>query len=129
MRVPTGILVGSAAPIRLIVASIRQISVPYALMQQTTTVHAPTAFPDLVRGARNAANLEQAQLAERLGMSQNYVSKVENGRKVRLTDLEMAQFCEALGGAGRSLVFDQLSDEDQQRVNRGRAELRLPAYS
>ena len=98
-------------------------------MTQTTDVHAPTDFSNLVRGARNAAGLEQAQLAERLGMSQNYVSKIENGRKVRLTDQEMAQFCEALGGAGRALVYNQLTDEDRKRVDRGRAELSLPAYS
>lgn len=98
-------------------------------MTPTDTVEAPTAFAALVRGARNAAGLEQAQLADKLGMSQNYVSKIENGRKVRLTDLEMAQFCQALGEAGRRLVFDQLKDSDRERVNRGRSELKLPPYA
>lgn len=46
-----------------------------------------------LREARNAAKLTQAQVAQRLGKPQSYVSKVETGER-RIDPIELAQFAQ-----------------------------------
>lgn len=50
----------------------------------------------LLREARQAANLTQVQLAERLGQSQSFVTKVETGDR-RLDLIQLRTICLALG--------------------------------
>jgi transcriptional regulator with XRE-family HTH domain len=50
----------------------------------------------LLREVRNDAGLRQADLAERLGQPQSFVSKYESGER-RLDILELRQVCEILG--------------------------------
>jgi transcriptional regulator with XRE-family HTH domain len=52
-------------------------------------------FLDRLRKARVEANLTQARLAERLGETQSFVSKVERGER-RLDVVELRAFCRAL---------------------------------
>ena len=49
-----------------------------------------------LRNVRVNALLTQAQLAERLGQTQSFVSKVERGER-RLDVVELRAFCEVLG--------------------------------
>jgi transcriptional regulator with XRE-family HTH domain len=53
-------------------------------------------FRTLLRELREEKELTQAQLAERLGLPQSYVSKYEGGER-RLDFVETLCVCEALG--------------------------------
>ncbi|MBI4740547.1 MAG: helix-turn-helix transcriptional regulator [Betaproteobacteria bacterium] len=50
----------------------------------------------LLRQVRLDANLTQLQLAERIGQTQSYVSKYENGEQ-RLDLIELEAVCRAVG--------------------------------
>lgn len=50
---------------------------------------------ELLRELRDRAGVLQAELAERLGVPQSYVSKSENGER-RLDILEVRAWCDAL---------------------------------
>ena len=50
----------------------------------------------LLRQVRLDANLTQLQLAEKIGQTQSYVSKYENGEQ-RLDLLELEAVCKAVG--------------------------------
>jgi len=50
----------------------------------------------LLREQREAAGITQVELAERLGESQSFVSKVERGER-RLDLVQLQQFCIAMG--------------------------------
>lgn len=50
----------------------------------------------LLREVRTEANLTQAEVAERIGQSQSYVSKYEDGEQ-RLDLLELEAVCAAVG--------------------------------
>ena len=51
---------------------------------------------NLLRQIRLDANLTQLQLAEKIGQTQSYVSKYENGEQ-RLDLIELESVCEAAG--------------------------------
>ena len=53
-------------------------------------------FLNELRDARIRASLTQEQVAERLGQTQSFVSKVERGER-RLDVVELRAFCEILG--------------------------------
>lgn len=50
----------------------------------------------MLRDLRRRAGLRQADLAERLGVPQSFVSKYETGER-RIDVLELKRICEALG--------------------------------
>ena len=50
----------------------------------------------LLREARRRAGLSQAELADRLGQTQSFVSKCERAER-RLDVVELLHFCDALG--------------------------------
>lgn len=52
----------------------------------------------LLRELREAAGITQVELAEKLGESQSYVSKVERGER-RLDLVQLRCFCRAIGVA------------------------------
>jgi transcriptional regulator with XRE-family HTH domain len=60
----------------------------------TTAGHARLA--SLLRELRLKAGLHQSELAERLGVSQTWVSKYENGER-RLDLVQLEKVCEAIG--------------------------------
>ncbi len=57
----------------------------------------------LLREARTAAGLRQADLARRLGKPQSFVSKYESGER-RLDLVELRQVCAAIGISLEELV-------------------------
>lgn len=59
--------------------------------------------------AREQANLTQAQLGERLGATQSFVSKCERGER-RLDVVEFVEFVRASGGDPR-VVFERFVAE------------------
>jgi transcriptional regulator with XRE-family HTH domain len=62
------------------------------------SIHSPRyrTFVRLLREERDRAGITQAELAQRLGAEQSFVSKCERGER-RLDVVEAFQFCEALG--------------------------------
>lgn len=62
------------------------------------TLHSPEqeAFVALLRELRLTAGFTQAELAERLGRHQSFVSKVESGER-RIDLVELHRYCAALG--------------------------------
>lgn len=55
-------------------------------------------FLDLLRQVRLDAGLTQLELAERLGVTQAFVSKSERGDR-RIDVLELARFCRVMGSS------------------------------
>ncbi len=53
-------------------------------------------FLEQLKQARETSSLTQIQLAERLGQTQSFVSKVERGER-RLDVVELRAFCNAIG--------------------------------
>ena len=51
---------------------------------------------ELLRAAREAAGLRQADLAKKIGKTQSFVSKIENGER-RLDLVELEEVCKAMG--------------------------------
>jgi len=58
----------------------------------------PEKLRDLLRQIRTDAGFTQAELAERLGVPQSFVSKYESGER-RLDILELKEVCQALGSS------------------------------
>lgn len=54
------------------------------------------AFLSVLRGLRTKANLTQADLAQRLGRSQNFITAAERG-VTRLDGLQLRDWCVACG--------------------------------
>jgi len=54
------------------------------------------SFRELLRDLREAENLRQVELAQRLNRPQSFVSKYESGEKT-LSFLEVKEVCEAMG--------------------------------
>ena len=52
-------------------------------------------FLELLRTARESKGLTQTEVAERLGQTQSFVSKVERGER-RLDIVELRAFCSAI---------------------------------
>ncbi len=67
-------------------------------MSKTTYTVANGVFRELLKEARVAKSLTQADVAKRLGVSQSYVSKYESGER-RLDFVETAEVCKALGSS------------------------------
>jgi transcriptional regulator with XRE-family HTH domain len=55
-------------------------------------------FLEQLRNAREIKGLTQTQVAERLGQTQSFVSKVERGER-RIDIVELRAFCSAIGVA------------------------------
>lgn len=55
-----------------------------------------TRLANLLRQIRLDANITQLQLAEKIGQTQSYVSKYENGEQ-RLDLIELETVCKAIG--------------------------------
>jgi transcriptional regulator with XRE-family HTH domain len=53
-------------------------------------------FLELLRNARESKGLTQTEVAEKLGQTQSFVSKVERGER-RLDIVELRAFCVAIG--------------------------------
>ena len=65
-------------------------------MPQSTHHQHYQAFLGLLRGLRQDCGMTQAMLADRIGNTQTFVSKVERGER-RLDVVEFTEWCEALG--------------------------------
>ncbi len=53
-------------------------------------------FLDQLREAREKKGMTQAEVAERLGQTQSFISKVERGER-RIDIVELRAFCRAMG--------------------------------
>lgn len=53
-------------------------------------------FLELLRETRETKGLTQTQVAEKLGQTQSFISKVERGER-RLDIVELRAFCSAIG--------------------------------
>ena len=65
-------------------------------MEKSVTSEGYKVLLAYLKVAREGAGLTQAELAERLGMSQSQVSKCERGER-RLDVIELREWCMALG--------------------------------
>lgn len=64
-------------------------------MEKSTFTREYEILRTLIREYREAAGLTQVELAERIGETQSYVSKVERGER-RLDLVQLAVFCAAM---------------------------------
>jgi transcriptional regulator with XRE-family HTH domain len=63
----------------------------------------------LLRAARDKAGITQVELAEKLGLTQSFVSKIERGDR-RLDIVQLRTLCKALGVPLREFI-EQLESE------------------
>lgn len=68
----------------------------YSLMGTRTNIAEKKRFLSLVRQMRVDAGLRQADLAQKLGEPQSFVSRYESGER-RLDVLELRQICAVMG--------------------------------
>ncbi len=66
----------------------------------TSSAHYSELIGTLLRQQRVQAGLTQAQLGERLEVSQSYINKMEAGR-INMTIGQLARVCDALGATLR----------------------------
>ncbi len=73
-------------------------------------------FRTLLKQVRVESGLKQSELADKLGMHQSYVSKIENGeRKVDIVELVMVLQC--LGYSPLEFITRYLSADDAKPFN------------
>ena len=65
-------------------------------MEKTIHTQEYAAVLRLLKSQRKRARLNQAELAQRVGETQSFISKVERGER-RLDVIELRAFCAALG--------------------------------
>jgi len=65
-------------------------------LQKSTFTREYALLCKLLRECREAAGITQVQMAERLGETQSYVSKVERGER-RLDLVQLSYFCKSIG--------------------------------
>ena len=89
-------------------------------MRKTLRSPAQEELLVLLRGARERADLTQAQVAERLGRPQSFVAKVEGGER-RLDVIEFIGLAKALGVRPAEIVkaLESLVALPKQRARRG----------
>ena len=66
-----------------------------ARMEKSIHTSENDVFLELLREVRQAANLTQVDVGERLGKGQSFVSKVERG-EIRLDVIQLRTFCHAI---------------------------------
>lgn len=83
-----------------------------APMEKSIYLQEYKLFLEMLRDARETANLTQEEIATRLGESQSFVSKCERGER-RLDVVELRSWCAALGTPyhGFLMRFDQACDQ------------------
>lgn len=71
-------------------------------------------FLKCLKSARKEAGLSQVQLAERLGQTQSWLSKVERGER-RVDVVELRGFCRAMGVSFAEFVceFDRKAGKNE----------------
>lgn len=74
-------------------------------MEKSTFTREYAALCRLLRETRERAGLTQVELAEKIGETQSYVSKVERGER-RLDLVQLQTFCRALGVSLSQFVAD-----------------------
>ena len=72
-------------------------------MQKSISSQGYAKFLKCLREAREQAGLTQEDLAERLGVTQSFVSKCERGER-RMDIVELSEFCRAMGITLEKLV-------------------------
>lgn len=86
-------------------------------MEKSIHTREHRVFTELLRETRETAGITQIELAERLGQTQSYISKVERGER-RLDIVQLRQFCAALGTTLPALVAayeERLGSKKRQR--------------
>ena len=66
------------------------------------------ALAEKLKQARKAAGLSQVELAQKLGRSQSYVTKVENGH-MSIDVIELITYCSALGVDPATEYYDRFA--------------------
>jgi transcriptional regulator with XRE-family HTH domain len=84
-------------------------------MEKSVFTHEYLVFLRSLREARERAGMTQAQLADRLGQTQSWVSKCERGER-RLDIVEVRAFCEAM--EIQYVAFVGEFDEEIHRLRR-----------
>ena len=81
-------------------------------------------FLEELRNARTKASLTQAQVAERLGQTQSFISKVERGER-RIDVVELRAICEVLGVSFPSFAkqLDKILSGGSDLVAKNKAEI------
>ena len=89
-------------------------------MRKSIHTAAQERFLALLRGARKAAGLTQAEVAGRLRKPQSFVAKYENGER-RLDVLEFVAVCRAIDAEPVAIVSEVAAELSQRRKGTNRS--------
>lgn len=73
---------------------------------------APLPFAEKLRMRRLSMRLSQADIAEKAGITRNYMAQIENGSPLNLSWVVLSRVCDALGMA---LVMDAREVEGESK--------------
>lgn len=84
----------------------------------------------IIRKLRNAKDMSQRELAEKLAVSQSSVNRLENSVDKNITIHTLVNLAEALGTSPDYLLeFSEINDNDfYQTVNNGKDFIKVPVY-
>ena len=93
-------------------------------MEKSVFTHEYRVLLRLFRETREAANLTQVQLAEKLGQSQSFVSKCERGER-RLDMVQLRTICKLLEPALRNSLLNSSAVWQQRKIEQKHGSSRL----
>lgn len=84
----------------------------------------------IIRKLRNAKDMSQRELAEKLAVSQSSINRLENSVDKNITIHTLVNLAEALGTSPDYLLeFSEINDNDfYQTVNNGKDFIKVPVY-
>jgi DNA-binding XRE family transcriptional regulator len=86
---------------------------------------AEMALEDDLVALRESAGVSQRALAQRLGVSQPAIAKLESGKAKNIGILTIARYAAALGGQMRVVIIKPSGRSPRMSVLRGRARARI----
>ncbi len=82
----------------------------YDALSEIITLENSASFGELIKSFRLCDELSQAELAEKIGISKQHLSAIENGKKA-VSPARAAKFAEALGYPADQFVIAAIEDE------------------
>jgi transcriptional regulator with XRE-family HTH domain len=90
--------------------SIKKKTKTYDALTEIAALKEPVSFGELIRSLRVCDGISQTKLAEKLGISKQHLSAIENGTKA-VSPARAAKFAEVLGYPVDQFVIAAIEDD------------------
>lgn len=82
----------------------------YDALTEISRLQSQVSFGELIRSIRLCDDISQSELAQKLGISKQHLSAIENGKKA-VSPVRAAKYAEALGYPVDQFVIAAIEDE------------------